>query len=179
MPLKCGGAQTPNGTIKFRFHPARTLGFRCQPVKTIHSLFRDARRLREPRSINVRNHHRCRSDGKGDDCKSKSDESQATGVRDLGLVNCNNSSPCVVKLHRSNLIQKHTETILRYLLRRDLQSRPASNPVGRFEQPGGPEPPQSSSFCLSPPLRREAIQIREAAACQLFWIAFTATPFFA
>jgi hypothetical protein len=38
----------------------------------------------QPLSINIRNHRRrCRDDGKGHDCKSKSDEFQAVSVRHL------------------------------------------------------------------------------------------------
>jgi hypothetical protein len=57
----------------------------------------------QPLSINIRNHRRrCRDDGKGHDCKSKSDEFQAVSVRHL--------------VHLKTVIQSHIEPTLRYQL---------------------------------------------------------------
>jgi hypothetical protein len=53
----------------------------------------------QPLSINIRNHRRRCSDGKGHDCKSKSDEFQAVNVRHL--------------VHLKTVMQTHIEPTLR------------------------------------------------------------------
>ena len=105
----------------------------------------------EPLRLSARNHRRCRSDGKGHDCKGKSDESQAARIR-------HRSGP-YPNAYRSDVATPPHASI------RHVQSSPFCSQFSHL------------SFLPSPTLGSQAIQIRKAGACQLFGIAFTSLPF--